>query len=127
LPELRGTPAPAGTADDTQPLPAEVPPLADVPPPTDVPAPADVPASSGGVAATAAGGAPATAAAMPAASTGLDADGVPESLPAYLDQVEREAILRALACTANNRTAAARRLGVTFRALRHRMQRLGLS
>ena len=121
LPELRGAPASAGTADNTPPLPAEV------PPPPDVPAPTDVPASSGGAAATEAGGAPATATATPGASTGLDADGVPESLPAYLDQVEREAILRALACTGNNRTAAARRLGVTFRALRHRMQRLGLS
>jgi len=56
-----------------------------------------------------------------------DADGVPASLPEYLDQVEREVILRALVLTGNNRTAAARRLGVTFRALRHRMQRLGLS
>ena len=54
-------------------------------------------------------------------------DGVPESLPEYLDQVEREAIQRALEKTRYNRTAAARLLGITFRALRHRMQRLGMN
>ena len=57
----------------------------------------------------------------------LDANGVPESLPDYLDALERRAILCALEQTGHNRTAAARSLGITFRALRHRMQRLGLS
>jgi len=47
-------------------------------------------------------------------------------LPAYLDGVERQAILDALAKTGFNRTAAARLLGITFRALRYRMQRLGI-
>jgi len=47
-------------------------------------------------------------------------------LPAYLDGVERKAILDALAKTGFNRTAAAKLLGVTFRALRYRMQRLGI-
>ena len=47
-------------------------------------------------------------------------------LPAYLDGVERKAILDALAKTGFNRTAAARLLGITFRALRYRMQRLGI-
>jgi len=47
-------------------------------------------------------------------------------LPAYLDRVEREAILGALARTGFNRTAAAKLLGVTFRTLRYRMQRLGI-
>ena len=47
-------------------------------------------------------------------------------LPAYLDRVEREAILSALAKTGFNRTAAAKLLGVTFRTLRYRMQRLGI-
>ncbi len=54
-------------------------------------------------------------------------DGVPESLPDYLEQIEREAIQRALEKTRYNRTAAARLLGITFRALRYRMQRLGLN
>ena len=47
-------------------------------------------------------------------------------LPEYLDRVEREAILEALAQTRFNRTAAAKLLGVTFRALRYRMERLGI-
>jgi two-component system response regulator PilR (NtrC family) len=45
----------------------------------------------------------------------------------YLDQVERQAILDALQKTRFNRTAAARLLGVTFRSLRYRMERLGLN
>jgi two-component system response regulator PilR (NtrC family) len=47
-------------------------------------------------------------------------------LPAYLDKVERDAILAALAKTSFNRTAAAKLLGLTFRTLRYRMQRLGI-
>ncbi|HEX8964370.1 MAG TPA: sigma-54 dependent transcriptional regulator [Rhodocyclaceae bacterium] len=48
-------------------------------------------------------------------------------LQEYLDQVERQAILDALQKTRFNRTAAARLLGVTFRSLRYRMDRLGLN
>jgi two-component system response regulator PilR (NtrC family) len=40
--------------------------------------------------------------------------------------VERQAILDALQKTRFNRTAAAKILGVTFRSLRYRMERLGL-
>jgi len=47
-------------------------------------------------------------------------------LPEYLDRIEREAILEALARTQFNRTAAAKLLGITFRTLRYRMQRLGI-
>src|SRR3954469_15572103 len=46
-------------------------------------------------------------------------------LPDYLDRLERDAILEALSRTGFNRTAAARVLGITFRQLRYRMQRLG--
>ncbi len=53
-------------------------------------------------------------------------DAVPADLTAYLDDVEREAIRAALARTGHNRTAAAQLLGLTFRQLRYRMQRLGL-
>jgi two-component system response regulator PilR (NtrC family) len=49
-----------------------------------------------------------------------------EALPTYLDRLEREAILQALGKTDFNRTAAARLLGITFRQLRYRMQRLGI-
>ena len=45
----------------------------------------------------------------------------------YLDRVEREAILEALRQTHFNRTAAAKILGVTFRALRYRMDRLSIT
>jgi two-component system response regulator PilR (NtrC family) len=56
-----------------------------------------------------------------------EAAGLPSlPLPDYLDRVEREAILQALARTGFNRTAAAKLLGVTFRALRYRMQRLDI-
>ncbi len=41
-------------------------------------------------------------------------------------QVIAEAILAALAKTGFNRTAAAKLLGLTFRTLRYRMQRLGI-
>ena len=47
-------------------------------------------------------------------------------LQEHLDRVERDAILDALKKTRFNRTAAARLLGVTFRSLRYRMERLGL-
>ncbi|GAA5177316.1 two-component system response regulator PilR [Niveibacterium umoris] len=49
-----------------------------------------------------------------------------ESLQDYLDRVERQAINEAIAKTDGNRTAAARLLGVTFRSLRYRMDRLGM-
>jgi two-component system response regulator PilR (NtrC family) len=52
--------------------------------------------------------------------------GVPSDLGAYLDSIERDAIRAALARTGHNRTAAAQLLGLTFRQLRYRMQRLGL-
>jgi two-component system response regulator PilR (NtrC family) len=53
-------------------------------------------------------------------------EGVPSSLPSYLDSLERDAIRRALERTRYNRTAAAQLLGITFRQLRYRMQRLAI-
>jgi two-component system response regulator PilR (NtrC family) len=53
-------------------------------------------------------------------------DGIPTSLPAFLDEHERNAIRAALAKTRYNRTAAAQLLGITFRQLRYRMQRLDI-
>jgi two-component system, NtrC family, response regulator PilR len=44
----------------------------------------------------------------------------------YLDRVERQAINEALEKTRYNRTAAAKLLGITFRAMRYRMERLGI-
>ena len=65
----------------------------------------------------------AAAPAMPAAAA------VPGGLPLQerLDAVERQAILAALEQTRYNRTAAAKLLGITFRALRYRMERLGIN
>ena len=62
----------------------------------------------------------APAAAAPAALSG-------RPLPEQLDAVERQAILDALEQTHYNRTAAAKLLGITFRALRYRMERLGIN
>jgi two-component system response regulator PilR (NtrC family) len=45
----------------------------------------------------------------------------------HLDSVEKAAILDALEKTRFNRTAAAKLLGITFRALRYRMERLGIN
>lgn len=52
--------------------------------------------------------------------------GLPTPLPEYLDLLERQAIMVALEQTRYNRTAAARLLGVSFRQLRYRMQRLDI-
>ncbi len=48
------------------------------------------------------------------------------ALPDYLDQLERQAIMDALAKSRFNKTAAAKLLGITFRALRYRLERLGI-
>ncbi len=48
------------------------------------------------------------------------------SLPDHLDQVEKQALLAALEKTRFNRTAAAKLLGLTFRTMRYRMERLNI-
>ncbi len=48
------------------------------------------------------------------------------SLETYLDSVEKEVIVKALEETRWNKTAAAKKLGITFRALRYRLKKLGL-
>ncbi|MFV2090302.1 MAG: sigma-54 interaction domain-containing protein, partial [Pseudomonadales bacterium] len=49
-----------------------------------------------------------------------------QSLEDYLEVVEKELIVEALEATRWNKTAAARKLGITFRALRYRLQKLDL-
>lgn len=49
-----------------------------------------------------------------------------ETLDDYLNRLEKQAVMEALQKTNNNRTAAARLLGVTFRSLRYRLERLGV-
>jgi two-component system response regulator PilR (NtrC family) len=60
----------------------------------------------------------------PAVSNGEGLSG--ETLDEYLNRLEKQSILDALAKTDFNRTAAARLLGVTFRSLRYRIERLGI-
>ncbi|MDR0251300.1 MAG: sigma-54 dependent transcriptional regulator [Burkholderiales bacterium] len=61
-----------------------------------------------------------------ASSTALGEGEIPASLEMYLDDVERAALLAALERTRFNRTEAAKLLGITFRAMRYRMERLGI-
>ncbi len=46
------------------------------------------------------------------------------SLDDYIDTLEREALLKALQETRYNKTAAAKNLGITFRALRYKLKKL---
>ena len=78
------------------------------------------PAEAVAPAATLAAAAPqAEAAAAPAGEAPL-----PNSLPDYLNQIERDIIIRALNQTQFNRTQAAQLLGISFRQLRYQMQKL---
>jgi len=47
-------------------------------------------------------------------------------LDTYMDNIEKDALIKALEQTRYNKTAAARLLGITFRALRYRLKKLGL-
>ena len=49
-----------------------------------------------------------------------------QGLEPYLAGIERAIIQSALKQTGNNKTAAARELGISFRALRYRLEKLGL-
>ena len=49
-----------------------------------------------------------------------------EALGAQLEQLERDAIMRALEQTRYNKTAAAKLLGMSFRALRYKVKKLGI-
>ncbi|MCP5141506.1 MAG: sigma-54-dependent Fis family transcriptional regulator [Chromatiales bacterium] len=51
---------------------------------------------------------------------------VPDDLPQYLDDMEKQVITKALEEARYNKTLAAKRLGITFRALRYRLKKLGL-
>lgn len=69
-----------------------------------------------------------TSANEPAAQAPVSAvSELPCSLPDHLDNVEREIIRRALTKTRFNRTQAAELLGISFRQLRYRMQRLAIN
>ncbi len=61
-----------------------------------------------------------------APAIGANAIGLVGTLGDFLDNIERDLIEKALAQTRYNRTAAADLLGITFRQLRYRMQRLNI-
>lgn len=67
---------------------------------------------------------PASAAPATAPGTMLPMD---VSLSDYLEDIEKRTILQALEKTNNNKTAAAKLLGISFRTLRYRLSKLGLS
>ncbi len=55
---------------------------------------------------------------------GIDAGA--SALPSYIEQMERAAISKALEDTRWNKTKAAAQLGITFRALRYKLKKLGM-
>ncbi len=60
-------------------------------------------------------------ASAPAAATSADG-----GLDDYISNIERTAIVKALEESRYNKTAAARKLGITFRALRYKLKKLGI-
>ncbi|WP_431100176.1 sigma-54-dependent transcriptional regulator [Roseateles noduli] len=68
---------------------------------------------------------PSLAAVLPAEAGG--GAPLPSDLAAYLDEVEKQILLRALERHRNNRTAAGASLGLSLRQMRYRMARLAIS
>src|SRR5690606_36033785 len=70
----------------------------------------------------------------PAPSQGVAAVGAPEAaipnksapLPTYIEDLERQAIEQALKDNRYNKTRTAEVLGITYRALRYKLKKLGL-
>jgi len=67
---------------------------------------------------------PATAPAAAAPEPALEPAG--GALPSYIEQLERAAIQKALEDNRWNKTRAAAQLGITFRALRYKLKKLGM-
>jgi len=65
-------------------------------------------------------------AAAPSSPT-RQASAMPSDLQGYLDEQERQILIRALQETGFNRTAAAARLGLSLRQIRYRIARLGIA
>jgi two-component system, NtrC family, response regulator PilR len=66
-----------------------------------------------------------SATAVPIEDDGEDDSG-DGGLDSYISNLEREAIMKALQETRYNKTAAAKKLGITFRALRYKLKKLGI-
>ena len=58
--------------------------------------------------------------------TDAEAESEASGLEGYVASLERKAIIEALAATQNNKTKAAARLGISFRALRYKLKKLGV-
>ncbi|AOY88785.1 sigma-54-dependent Fis family transcriptional regulator [Marinobacter salinus] len=74
---------------------------------------------------------PTTASGIITQGQGADGNSIPVpegeiDLEGYLESIERQAIEKALEATRWNKTAAAKRLGISFRALRYRLKKLGM-
>ncbi len=73
------------------------------------------------------GSVPAAPAAAAETATATAPAVVPSDLQAYLDQQEREILVKALRETNFNRTAAAQKLGLSLRQIRYRIARLAIA
>jgi len=62
----------------------------------------------------------------PAAAPAQKPDTSTVPLDTYMDTIEKDALIKALEQTRYNKTAAAKLLGITFRALRYRLKKLDL-
>lgn len=67
-----------------------------------------------------------SAAPQPDASVPVSPPPDETNLESYLEEIEKEVIMKALEATRYNKTAAAEKLGITFRALRYRLKKLGI-
>lgn len=72
------------------------------------------------------GATPAAAAGSRVEEDGTDTADGPQGLDNYISNLEREAIMKALQETRYNKTAAAKKLGITFRALRYKLKKLAI-
>lgn len=78
------------------------------------------------------GSQPCTTSVAPASETAstapvtITASGGEIDLESYLENIERQTIEKALEATRWNKTAAAKRLGISFRALRYRLKKLNM-
>jgi two-component system response regulator PilR (NtrC family) len=63
---------------------------------------------------------------LPVDADDEDDDGSEGGLDSYISHLEREAIMKALQETRYNKTAAAKKLGITFRAIRYKLKKLGI-
>ena len=63
---------------------------------------------------------------LPATQTATELPSGDFSLEDHLENIERSAIKNALEATRWNKTAAAKKLGMSFRSFRYRIKKLGL-